>query len=231
MQNMLMSVVPDAGCFLCRTPVACGFPLCEPCWQALPRIAHPCPTCAMPLPDGLTDLQCGACQAHPSEIDWIYAPFLYGTPFRELIHAHKFHQITPLGNLLAQVLFREIGKQLASKAVDYLVPVPLAPARIRNRGFNQSLEVSRYLAKWSGIPVADQWVLRKDSPRSQVGLTKTDRKLALRNLFEVPRSLQGLSILLIDDVVTTGSTVQELARMLRKAGAKQIGVCAVARAV
>jgi ComF family protein len=113
---------------------------------------------------------------------------------------------------------------------DCLLPVPLHSSRLRQRGFNQSIEIARVIAKRLQIPIVHDAVIRRRSTESQTGLTAKQRQKNIRGAFDVVGDLAGKHVLIIDDVVTTGSTVNELAKVLKRKGVKRVGVLSIARA-
>lgn len=150
---------------------------------------------------------------------------LYEGVLAEVIHQYKFHGVRrlskPLGNLLLH---------LDIQRADGIVPVPLSKKGLIKRGFNQSLLISRVIAKHTGIPLSMNSLFKtKDTP-PQIGLSARERLTNLRNAFEVRGDIRDLSLLLVDDVITTGATVMECSKMLMKAGAKEVIVLALARA-
>jgi ComF family protein len=150
---------------------------------------------------------------------------LYEGVFAEAIHQFKFYGLRrlsgPLGNLLAA---------LDLPVVDGIIPVPLSIKGLRNRGFNQSLLLAKVVAKKTGVPLLMDVLFKKKDTPPQIGLSARERQLNLRNVFEVKGGLNGLRLLLVDDVITTGATITECSKELRKAGAKETIVLALARA-
>jgi ComF family protein len=173
-------------------------------------------------------LICGECQNHPPPFDELIAPFRYEFPFDVLIQALKFHGRLPAARLLGDLL----GDSLEGRGdalPERIVPVPLHPARLRERGFNQSLEIARPLAKRLGIPIAIPNVHRTRPTPPQSGLDQKARRINVRGVFAVKRPLGFNHVAVLDDVVTTGSTVAELARVLRDSGVERVDVWACAR--
>jgi ComF family protein len=150
---------------------------------------------------------------------------LYEGVLAEAIHQFKFHGV--------RRLFKPLGKLLLHLDIphtDGIVPVPLSKKGLIQRGFNQSLLLSRVIAKQSEVPLfVDSLFKIKETP-PQIGLSARERLMNLRNAFEVHGNLKDLRLLLVDDVITTGATVRECSRMLMKAGAKEVIVLSLARA-
>jgi ComF family protein len=208
-------------------------PLCGGCWAGLERITGPvCRVCGLPLdapaepePRGRT---CGACRLSPPAFSYARAAARYGDTVRQAVHAFKFGRrralAGPLGDLLA-------GVPLAAPGPDLVIPVPLHPARERERGFNQAALLATRLGRAAGVPV-DGSVLRRVRPTAaQADLPARDRQHNVRGAFAVrrPERVSGRHVLLVDDVLTTGSTAGSCAAALLDAGAAAVGVLTVAR--
>jgi len=141
----------------------------------------------------------------------------------------KFHQDLPMARLLGQSLAASVAA--ARFRPDAIVPVPLHPRRLRRRGFNQSVEIARPLADRIRAPLIVDGVDRVRDTPNQAGLNRRERRRNLLNAFDVTADLREMNVAIVDDVMTTGETVRQLARALRKAGAGSIAVWVVARAV
>lgn len=133
------------------------------------------------------------------------------------------HRLKYRGDLyLAGQLGRMIAAEPITDGVDAIVPLPLHRKRLRQRGFNQALELARPLARRSGLPLLCEAVLRQRDTPSQAGLDPAGRKRNLRGAFRCEQAFSGLSVLVVDDVMTTGATLEELARTLKAAGARRV---------
>ena len=198
--------------------------LCEDCDRGLPRLpASRCATCALPIPDG--DI-CGACLDHAPQYDRVTAVFAYDFPVDALIRAFKYS-----GNLaVATFLGDALGKSLAEHA-DFIIPMPLSAQRVRERGFNQSLEIARCVSRMTGIPVLNNACRKVVETRPQAALPWKERAKNVRGAFVCDADLGGKRVAVIDDVMTTGATLNELAKNLRLAGAAHISGWLVARAL
>lgn len=219
-------------CLLCGDPGVAGRALCVGCDADLPAHGPACVRCAERLPATAPDRAdltvCGACLWRPPPYAAIAVPFPYGAPIDWLVRRLKFHGDLAAGRLLGELLARELAPRL--DPVDHIVPVPLHAARLRERGFNQVTELARPLARRLGRPVvADALVRRRRGP-PQMELPAQQRRGNVRHAFAAGRAPVSGSVLLIDDVVTTASTVREAARALRAAGAAEVRVVAAARA-
>ncbi len=210
------------GCFLCRG--AAGGVLCAACDADLPRLSAPaCPRCALAAQDGAL---CGRCLAHPPAYDETVAALAYAFPADVLLRALKFRSELALAPLLGQLLAARLPRGVR---VDFLLPVPLSAARLRSRGFNQALEIARHVAAATGCRLAPQLAERSRDTPSQVDLPLTERGQNVRGAFRCTRDLAGAEIALLDDVMTTGATLHELAATLKRAGAARVVNWVVAR--
>ena len=208
-------------CLLC-TASAPAQPLCRDCYANLPWLpAARCPQCALPTPAGNL---CGACLAHPPRFDAVAAAFAYDWPLSTLIHHYKYAGNLALARLLANALGMCIGGP-----VDLIVPMPLAPRRLRERGFNQALEMARIISRATGFPLAADSCRRVRDGPPQAALPWQERAKNIRGAFVCDADLAGMRVAVIDDVLTTGATLNELSRNLRKAGALEIHGWVVAR--
>jgi ComF family protein len=156
---------------------------------------------------------------------------LYHGILQQIIHAMKYRPVYGLARPLAQLLQHQFEACWAEAAPAVLVPVPLHRRRLRQREFDQALALAWYLSQGVGIPCEAEILRRQRDTKSQVGLNFTERDQNVRGAFEVrhPQSIRGKTVLLIDDVYTTGATVNECARVLQRAGAEWVGVYTLAR--
>jgi ComF family protein len=209
-------------CFLCRGASA-GL-LCAACEADLPALAAPhCPRCALPSPHGEP---CGRCLARPPSFDATTAALAYAFPADALVHALKFRGELALAPLLGEFLERAL-RAAPPSPVACIAPVPLSARRLRERGFNQALEIARSLARRARIEPA-LLERTRDTP-AQFDLPWRERQRNVRGAFHVPRDLSGVSVAVVDDVMTTGATLEEIARTLKAAGAARVVNWVVAR--
>ena len=213
------------SCFLCKG--AATQILCQSCDADLPRLgAELCPRCALASPAGAV---CGRCLVQPPNFDATRAALAYRFPADALVHALKFRGELALAPLLAGLLSRCIS----GLAVDFVIPVPLSPARLRSRGYNQALEIARHLAPGPGggalARLAPELCERSRDTPAQTGLPLAERAKNVRGAFRCPRLLEGAQIAVLDDVMTTGATLDEIAATLKRAGAARVVNWVVAR--
>ena len=206
------------SCFLCRG--ATEAVLCTACDAELPRLAGPrCPRCALDSPRGEL---CGRCLAEPPQYDATVAALAYEFPADALVHALKFRGELALAEHLAGIL----GRCLADANVDSVIAVPLSAGRLRGRGYNQSVEIARALdPKKLDL---DLCVRERDTP-AQMDLPYAERRRNVRGAFRCTRAILGGSVAVVDDVMTTGATLDEIARVLKAAGARRVVNWVVAR--
>lgn len=215
-------------CLLCGDAGAEGRDLCLPCADSLPRNTPACRFCAKPLPF-VSLLPCGDCQKRPPAYDRAFALFRYEEPVGYLVRALKFHERYPCARLLGGMLADALQER-ADKP-DLIIPVPLHSGRYRERGYNQALEIGRTLSKRLGIPLDLDSCVRALPTRPQTELTAKERLSNVRRAFVMNRPVTNLHLAILDDVATTGATVNEMAKTLRRAGARRIEVWCCARAV
>ena len=195
-------------------------------------VARPrCRYCALPLPAGME--ACGECTLLPSALDRTVAAVDYGFPWDRLVTALKFNDALDLAGTLAGLLCEAVEREGSSSGVDLIVPVPLSRERLRERGFNQAWELARRAGRRLGITADAKALIRlKDSPH-QLSLPRNERADNVRGIFAVEAahatSLRGRTVAVVDDVMTTGATMRELADVLHRAGAMEVQAWVVAR--
>jgi ComF family protein len=179
-------------------------------------------------------MECPVCQQEKPFFTKATAYGAYDGALRELMHLLKYERVEPAASVLGPMLSEAIGKLDLGAAAVLVVPVPLHTSKRRERGFNQAELIARQALKELALPHAQlaSDVLQRTRPTvSQIGLTRPQRRENIRGAFRVahPTKLSGRDILLVDDVMTTGTTASECARILRKAGAQRVWVATVAR--
>lgn len=218
-------------CPLCAAALAPGSDWCAACRADFaPLPAARCPTCALPYPTAAGSVHlCETCLRSPPPFVATVAAGLYAGRLREAIHRFKFDGLLALDRPLAQLLGAALREQGRAWTPTLLVPVPLHRARLRERGFNQTLLLGRILARTLRCPVAPRLLLRVRPTAPQAGLSAEERRGNLRGAFALRGAVAGERILLLDDVMTTGATARECARVLAAAGA-EVTVAVLARA-
>ncbi len=226
--NVIQQLVYPSRCLLCGAPGVGHRDLCAACFVELPHNPVACPLCALPLAVDEEGL-CGSCLTHPPPLDGTVIPFRYAPPLDHLLLGLKFNQQLVNARLLGRFMADAIAQGLEQRP-DCILPVPLHNRRLRERGYNQALELARPVSRHLGIPLANDLVVREAATAAQSSLHKKERQKNIRGAFATVGELPD-HIAILDDVVTTGSTVNELARVLRRAGAKRVVVWACARVV
>lgn len=219
-----------AQCALCG--IGCPEVLCSPCRAQYLGLLRPrCRQCANPLDD--VALLCGRCVRHSPAYDATVTAFDYATPVDQLLLQLKFGARLALAPLLAQLLYVAIQQQQAWQAPHLLCPVPLGPARLAERGFNQALEIARPLARLLEVPLQPRLALRVRDTRAQSGVAPQERQANLAHAFAIAPEhaplLQGCHVGIVDDVMSSGHTVHALAAACRDAGAARVSILVVAR--
>ena len=216
--------------------LACGLPgdgdsdrdLCPACLAALPWNLHACRRCALPLPPHDAGMACGECLSRASPLETVRAAFAYTAPLDRLLPMFKFHQSLATGRLLSGLMADTLIGAAVPDAV--LVPIPLHRARLRQRGYDQALELAAPLARRLHLRCDPTLLSRPKATAAQSRLDKTARRRNLHGAFSVrgPGALPA-RIVLIDDVMTTGATLEAAACALRAAGATRVDAWVCAR--
>ncbi|SEL48101.1 ComF family protein [Nitrosovibrio tenuis] len=209
-------------CLLCEATSDGDF--CRPCRDSLPHLPTDiCMVCALPVKGSQV---CGACLAHPPAFDRSIAAFEYAFPVDALLQGLKYRANLAMARVLADLLIARIGPVELPECV---VPMPLHPVRLRERGFNQALEIARHVSKNTGVMLLPDVCQRiRDTP-SQTVLPWKERERNIRGAFTCEADLEGKHIAVLDDVMTTGATLNELAKVLRRRGAARVSGWVVAR--
>lgn len=214
---------------LCGERGDAGLDLCHACRLDLPVIEVACGRCAIPLPATRHHGSlCRQCQSAPPAFARCLAPFAYHAPLDRLLKDLKFKRRLALARTLGGLMARWLEGR-TDGLPGRIMPVPLHPARLRERGFNQSLALAQPIARRLRLPLDTHSCRRLRNTPAQAELPVGQRHSNLKRAFGVRQTLAG-RIAIVDDVMTTGCTVQELARTLRDAGAAQVEVWVCARA-
>jgi len=208
-------------CVLCMEP---GASLCEPCREDLPGLrAERCPVCAH---QSVRAEICGQCLAHPPRYAKVSAAVSYSFPIDAVIRRLKYAADLALIEPLASLLTRRVADEMRP---DCIVPMPLSAQRLRERGFNQSLEIGRAVAARLEIPLFRAACRRIRHTAPQAGLPLDQRQANIRGAFACDTQVNAMRVAVIDDVITSGATLNEVARVLLKAGAVEVRGWVVAR--
>lgn len=220
------------SCFVCRGAAARAALICAACERDFPGLPpEHCPRCALPTPGARV---CGRCVADPPAFDSTIAASAYAFPVDVLVKALKFNSELALAGYLAARLATRLAAErteMPERAgpVDLIIAVPLHPRRLAERGYNQSVEIARALSRTVGKPLATGGCERLRDTPAQAELPFEERKRNLRGAFACSLALAGRRVALIDDVMTTGATLDALAGAVKRAGAASVENWVVAR--
>jgi len=212
---------------------------CEHCREHIQLVGHPlCNVCGRPFPDASGgDHQCGVCLERPPQFiaarAWACYPREDDHPLREVVQKFKYARKVSLGRPLGRLMARGCQEFLREIDPDVIVPVPLYPKRLRWRGFNQSVLLAREVSRAYGIPMDPFLLQRRHETAAQTRLAEEERRRNVRGAFKLDsdRPIRGKRFLIVDDVYTSGATVNECSRTLKQGGATEIYVLTLARAV
>ncbi len=202
--------------------------VCENCWNSLVILPDPfCPYCRSFYEPGET--KCSFCQSarrtiEDRQISMVRSLGRFDDYYKEIIHRFKYAKKIPLGKKIAQRLGETINGDSDFLQSDFLIPVPLHKSRYRERGFNQSQIIAEQVSKATGVALLKNALKRKKNTKDQTNLSPQQREENVRGAFLVtdPEAVKGKNVILVDDVITTGATLSECARMLKQAGAERI---------
>ena len=229
LSNLARTLLNGCTTFVQRECVLCGAPsggarLCPGCRGDLPANGTSCPICAGPGEGRV----CGACLQDPPPYDRCIAALRYEFPADELIQALKYRGELMLAPVLADILARAVAH---APRPDVILPLPLSDARLRQRGFNQAGEIARPLARRLGVRLDLETLVRVRDTAPQVQLSAAERNRNVRDAFACRSTVAGLHVAVVDDVMTSGATLREAAKALKRAGAAEISLWVVARAL
>ncbi len=223
-RRFLVQLLPPQHCTLCAATSAAQ--VCDACTGALPWLAQEniCPVCARFSPTGQV---CGHCLKTPPAFYRTLSLLEYRFPANHLISRFKYGQQLHLADWFAEQFIQRLA--LTGTAADVIVPVPLHPNRLKQRGFNQSQLLSEKLARGLNRAHLPDLVQRTLDTSQQAGLSRKERTRNMRHAFACNGNVRGLHLAVVDDVITTGSTADSLCRTLLDAGAAQVEVWSMAR--
>lgn len=218
-------------CILCGNHSTRAQDLCANCYHDLPTIQYACPCCARVYQSNLNHLRCGNCLKKLPPFDNTYALYLYQKPITHLVMNLKFHHALVNAQVLGELLTEKIRHNWykTKPLPEAIFPVPLHTTRLKERGFNQAIEIARPIARTLKLPIDSTTCIRSKTTLPQATLSATERIHNIKNAFQITRSIPYQHIAVIDDVITTGHTVKEFCRVLKKAGVRQIDVWCCAR--
>ena len=211
-------------CLLCAAADTAEI-LCDACAADLPPLAAArCPRCALPTPNSAI---CGHCLAKPPHFDATFAAYAYDFPLDKLVQSFKYGHRLAVGGWLG----RQLATLVRGLPASLVIPLPLHRERLRERGFNQALELARPVAQVCGWRLETTTCRRVRHTPAQAGLAFRERAGNVRGAFHCTRDFSGCDIVLVDDVMTTGASLDECARTLKLHGARTVTLLVVARAL
>ena len=211
-------------CLLCAA-VSTNDILCDACADDLPRLQKPgCPRCALPTPNGEI---CGRCLSKSPYYDTTFAAYRYDFPIDRLVQSFKYGHRLALGAYFG----RQLAALTDNPGADLIIPLPLHPERLRERGFNQALELARPVGAAWRLPIDATSCHRTRNTPAQANLAWRERVKNIRGAFHCSADFTGKRVVLIDDVMTTGASLDECARTLKLHGATAVIALVVARAL
>lgn len=219
----------EITCFLCGNEVyESKFCLCDKCEKELPVVKKRCLRCGSPIYSDAN--YCLTCKNTVRHFNFARSPLIYKEGIAKAIKDFKYEKKTYLAKYFGRFLFEEFNKFKETHPVDLIVPIPLSNERFKERGFNQSELLANELSALSNIPVDSTSLIRVKNTSTQTALSFQERQENLENAFKVENknAIKGKVVLLVDDVLTTGSTVSHAGETLKKAGAKAIYVLTLA---
>lgn len=226
--NSQFSLYPPL-CLLCGSSSSTNRDICGACLDDLPHNINCCSVCALPLPrQSPGKMVCGKCLKLTPSFDSCHSAFAYSYPISGLISDFKFAGKLHHGRLLANLLISHIEASSLDMP-DLIIPVPLHRSRLRARGFNQALELAQPIGRHFNVPVDINSCKRTCATEAQTSLDKKRRRKNIRGAFKLMHKIKSGHVVILDDVVTTGGTVMELARILKRGGVTRVDVWALAR--
>ncbi|MBA3581396.1 MAG: ComF family protein [Gammaproteobacteria bacterium] len=217
-------------CVFCGQTSDTARDCCAACAQDLPLLQNACTACALPLNGPFASgVLCGACQKKHPIFDSAHAAWIYEEPVRSAIHRFKYDKQLAMGRALSELWLQQCTS-ISYQNIDALIPVPLHHSRERPRGFNQAALIAYDLAKHWRLPVLRASCQRIKATTEQKDLSAKQRRSNVRGAFKI-KGVIPKRVAIVDDVMTSGSTANELARVLKRAGAQHVEVWALARAV
>ena len=225
--SITQSLSLPAICALCNQFHEGSLAVCDFCSQLLIPLGTSCERCAHPLPNS-HHLTCGACIKKPPNFDRAYIPYRYQEPLRSLLHQFKYNKGLYLASFLSHLMYQAVP--MMSGTPQCLIPVPLHPARLKQRGYNQTVVLTKLLAKKLNLRYDLNSCQKNKNTPAQASLEKAKRYTNLQQAFKV-NPIPYSHVVLVDDLLTTGSTANELALVLKKAGIPRVDIWCCARTV
>ena len=228
MLKRIIQAIYPATCILCGYSGSKDRDLCDACAADITENKSACKSCAIPLPESADQQQCGQCLQKSPVYDSAWSPFVYAQPLEWIIQQIKFNSRLSYTRVLSDLMISRMPVMEARP--DCIIAVPLHAKRLTERGFNQSLEIIRPLARHLNIPLDNKSCLRKKYTLPQTAMDAKQRRKNIKGVFEFNNKNDYQHVVVFDDVVTTGSTVNELSRLIKRQGVKRVDVWSLSRA-
>lgn len=230
--DLARELVFPSQCALCGTPSLTGDPLCDKCLGSLELISGSrCDICGEAFAPGTDAHTCGDCATERPNFEEARAWLKFQAPVNSIIHLFKYKRGFYFLDWMVSGMVETFRREYAGREFDLVAPIPLHWRRLLTRGYNQALILAKPIGRKLKMKVAPGALSRTGNTPPQVGLSRNQRKENLKKAFAIkdPKRVAGKKILLVDDVITTGATVDEAARVLKKAGAREVRVLAFGR--
>jgi ComF family protein len=228
--KVLSATILNTNCFLCAANQTTNHGLCEACLKDLPWLpASNCPQCGLSSSGHV----CGSCLSSPPYFDATHAVFLYSYPVDAMVQRYKYGETLSLSHTFGQLISENICSLNISEDIDFIIPMPMHPTRLKQRGFNQALEIAKIVDKALNKHTKEKLnyksVTRQTLTPPQASLPLKDRVKNIKGAFKVDGDLSGKRIAIVDDVMTSGASLNELAKTLKQAGATHVECWVIAR--
>ncbi len=233
MLERLKKFMFPGSCCLCDSPGYAGMDLCRNCLGDLPDNKFACEQCALPVAGKLSSKStiCGHCLRYGKSYNSALSPYIYAYPIDYFVQSLKFGGEQKYARLMGELIATHVATRGNIRQPEVLIPVPMHSGRYRERGFNQSALIAKYCGSKLRIPVAYREIKRIRETTPQSALSKSARKLNLRGAFSIESTSKFSHVTLIDDVMTTGSTAEAVAKKLKLAGVQEVDIWVFARAL
>ena len=196
--------------------------ICDDCREKYPMIQEPrCKKCGKPIQKE-TEEYCYDCKKTEHYYEWGRSLWIHKAPVNEAIYAFKYKNRRCYGEVFARELAKVYGKRLKEQNVELIIPIPLHKSRRRERGYNQTEIIAKYLGDYTGIEVDHTSLVRNKKTSPQKRYSDKERKKNMKNAFALKKKIDAENVVLIDDIYTTGSTIDEAARILKKSGVSNV---------
>lgn len=214
--------VAPGACILCENQCDDSLAVCDKCQQDLQRTNTSCICCGR---ETLAEGFCTRCISKSPPVDRTLCPYKYSYPASLLIKTLKYNQKINIAKQFAEALTRKILKE-NNTLPEAILPVPLHPLRLLKRGFNQSEEIARFISKRLSVPLDCSLLVRRRSTRPQYKLSSKERRRNIKNAFALTHPSRYQSVAVVDDIITSGATINEIAKTLKGAGLKHVSAWA-----